>query len=179
MYIFAALVLAGLMMIVKIVPRNAIIVDGDTISVRSRKWRLAGYDSPEFNQPGGRQASAYLRKILSSHRSIAIITGRDAYGRIVAHVFTTKGPLSWRMILAGYGHPESLIGRVLCLVARIRRKGVWNGKTTVYSPRIWRHMHGQSSPYGYHRGRSYRKKKFDIKYDSKKGLKLPGDFIIP
>jgi hypothetical protein len=83
------------------------------------------------------------------------------------------------MILAGYGHPESLIGRVLCLVARIRRKGVWNGKTTVYSPRIWRHMHGQSSPYGYHRGRSYRKKKFDIKYDSKKGLKLPGGFIIP
>lgn len=180
LYAIIAAILIPLLFI-RIVPKHVHIVDGDTIAVRNRKWRLAGFDAPEFDQPGGRQASAHLRDILAEGRTIGIVTGSDVYGRLVVRIITKRGPLASRMILAGWGHPESMFGWLLCLRARIGKRGVWASKKVVHTPRLWREMHPRPERAG-HRpqgGRGSGRKGLNFDYNSRKGLKLPGGFIIP
>lgn len=183
MLIAAAIAAVAVLLFVRIVPRDVHIVDADTIAVGDRRWRLAGYDAPEHDQPGGSQASAHLRQILDEGRAIGIITGSDVYGRLVVRVITRRGPLAWRMMIAGWGHPESPLGWMPMLVARIARRGVWGIKGAVLTPRLWREMHPKPSRPGYRPARSSgggrRAPRLNMGYDHRKGLKLPGGFIIP
>ena len=114
------------------------VVDGDTIKVAGRKWRIAGYDSPEWNQPGGNQASRALRAVLAEGCSLALLGRVDAYGRPVATIFTTRGPLAWRMASAGHGHGEGTIGTLLTGIARMRRRGLWAADGIIVRPSSWR-----------------------------------------
>ena len=121
----------------RIVPADVRIVDGDTVRVRGDDWRLTGFDAPEWDQPGGKASTAHLATILRSGHTLAILRGLDAYDRPLATLITTRGPLSWRMALAGHAHGEGLVCSTLTLVARIARRGMWGMPGTI-RPRNWR-----------------------------------------
>ena len=128
--VFAALTL-------RTVPRNAFIVDGDTIRVRGTAWRITGFDAPEWDQPGGGASTAHLRRIVQGSFGIAFVRGRDAYDRPLATILTCRGPLAWRMAWAGHAHGEGFVARIITRVARMRSVGLWS-HDRVISPRLWR-----------------------------------------
>lgn len=174
----AGVVVALLLLFVRIVPAHPHIVDGDTIEFGNRRWRMAGFDAPEYDQPGGRQASAFLRDQLAGGRSIGIAGGTDIYGRRVIRIITRRGPLAFRMIRAGWAHPEGILGWMIMLYARIRRRGIWKTRGRVISPRVWREMR-QRVRYTTVKPARAPKTRLRFDYDPKKGLKLPGGFILP
>lgn len=137
----AALALLPALLFVRTIPAHAHLVDGDTIDVRGTRWRLAGFDAPERDQPGGSDATAHLRTVLAHSHKIAFVGGRDAYGRRLAHVWTTRGSLAWRMVASGHAHPLTKAGLLPLLWARIRGNGIWDGSHAVVPPRIWRAAH--------------------------------------
>lgn len=139
-YLIVFLTLAVLF--VKGVPKNCHVIDGDTIVINSKKWRLSGFDAPEMNQAGGREARSKLQVILRQRLSLGIVTGRDVYGRGVMKVITLKGPLSWRMCWSGWAHPDGVITSIFFFVARLRSKGVWSLKERVIKPAYWRQIKG-------------------------------------
>ena len=118
------------------VPADARVVDGDSLRVRGQSWRLVGFDAPEWDQPGGREATDLLRRLLANGRTLAVLRGRDAYGRRLASVLTPRGPLAWRLAAAGAVHGEGAVGTVLTIAARLRGVGIWSGRPV--HPRIWR-----------------------------------------
>lgn len=136
----AAIPVVMILIFVRIVPRNARIVDGDTIRVRDVSWRLSGFDAPEWNQPGGSAATAALRAIVRREFAIAIIRRRDYYGRPLATILTVRGPLSWRMAAMGHGWGEGIVGRFLTGWAWVMRRGFWRerGRAPIVHPRDWR-----------------------------------------
>ena len=177
MLIAGVLAVAFLFLFVRIVPARPHIVDGDTVVFGNRRWRLAGFDAPEYDQPGGRQASAYLRDQLALGWSLGFAGGTDVYGRRLIHVLTRRGPLGTRMLLAGWGHPESMLGWPATLYARVLRRGIWKAKGRVISPRVWREMKQRVRYTTVKPARPGPKLRFD--YDPRKGIKLPGGFILP
>lgn len=134
----AMLVAAALVRIVP--PSGWHVVDGDTLYRRQRKYRLQGYDSPEWDQPHGRQAKRALAEMLSTGWSVAIITGIDRYGRRKIRLATTRGPVATRMIASGNGHADDIPGAIVQIWARITGKGLWRGRRPVH-PRTWRKAH--------------------------------------
>lgn len=122
----------------RIVPRTARIVDGDTIRIKGNDWRLTGFDAPEWNQPGGRSATCRLRAILRTSRSIAFVRGADFYGRPLATILTTRGPLSWRMAASGHAHGKGIVAAALTRIAKIRRVGMWRQQGIIIPPMLWR-----------------------------------------
>lgn len=138
--ILATILVLLVLIFVRVVPRDAVVVDGDTIRVRDVSWRLSGFDAPEWNQPGGRQATAMLRAIVRRERSIAIVRSRDHYGRPLATILTLRGPVSWRMVVAGHAHGEGYVGGFLTGFAWVLRRGLWarRGRDEIVHPRVWR-----------------------------------------
>ena len=74
-------------------PRSATVLrvsDGDTILVRvgreEIKVRLYGIDAPESKQPGGAEATAFLRDLLLTEAVTITTLDIDRYGREVALV---------------------------------------------------------------------------------------------
>jgi endonuclease YncB( thermonuclease family) len=141
---YLIIILALGVLFLKGVPTNCHVIDGDTIVIKGKKWRLSGFDAPEMSQPGGRQARSKLQDILRKRLSLGIVTGRDVYGRGVMKVITLKGPLSWRMCLAGWAHPAGMITSILFLFARLNKRGVWSLNERVIKPAYWREMHGMT-----------------------------------
>lgn len=164
------------LLFLRIIPASPTLVDGDTIVIRNRRWRLGGYDSPEKDQPGGKEATAHLRGILAEGRSLGIVVGMDIYRRPVVSVLTRRGLLSWRMISAGHAHATGPLGLVPMLAARIAGRGVWGAGHPVVSPERWRREHPRT--YGGPR-RSGRSPRLRFDYDARRGLRLPGGFRLP
>lgn len=179
--IVAAAIAALCLLVIRRIPIDARIVDGDTIEVHGRRWRLSGYDAPEYDQPGGSQARERLRLILQTSRKIGVINGVDPYGRLMVTVFTTRGLLSHRMTWAGSAHGEGLDGYILTLLARLLGRGMWNGKHAVVTPRYWRATHPHPTRRNQYvpRPKPFRMPRLGMGHDSRKGLKLPGGFHIP
>lgn len=123
---------------IRIVPTDVEIVDGDTVRRKGVDWRITGFDAPEWDQPGGRAASAHLATILRAGPSLAFVRGGDAYGRPLATILTTRGPLSWRMALSGHAHGTGIVGTMLTGVARLLGRGLWGQPGVRLSPRAWR-----------------------------------------
>lgn len=123
---------------IRIVPADIHVVDGDTVRRKGVDWRITGYDAPEWDQPGGRAATAQLARILRAGRSVAIVRSRDAYGRPLATILTTRGPLSWRMALSGHAHGTGVVAATLTLVARLLGRGLWGMPGAKLPPRQWR-----------------------------------------
>lgn len=68
------------------------VVDGDTIVIKNDSTiRIAGYDAPELEAPGGKAAKQKLQRILPRGTQIGISAEKaKSYGRSVRQV-TLKG----------------------------------------------------------------------------------------
>ena len=70
---------------------HIIVIDGDTVRFSDEKIRLNGIDSPESNQKGGKEATAYLKKLLSETASVKLKSHKkDRYGRTIADLYNKK-----------------------------------------------------------------------------------------
>ena len=79
------------------VPANAVehrvqrIVDGDTVYMRDgTKVRLHGIDTPERDQPYGKQATRNLDKLIGG-TVFVVENDTDRYGRLVGTLYTPEG----------------------------------------------------------------------------------------
>ena len=82
------------------------VVDGDTVYLKtgsdiSIKVRLAFIDAPELNQPFGKDAKAFLKKIEGENVAIDV-KSKDRYGRHVAILFHRDADINLLMIENGY-----------------------------------------------------------------------------
>ena len=67
------------------------IVDGDTVHMKDgTKVRLHGIDTPERNQPYGKQATRALDSLLGSE-VLVVERDTDRYGRLVGVIYTPEG----------------------------------------------------------------------------------------
>ena len=81
------------------------VADGDTITVTRAgdavRIRLDGIDTPETNQPFGREASAFLSaRVLHQHVTVTV-KDVDRYGRFVSRVSVGGEDLSLALVAAG------------------------------------------------------------------------------
>lgn len=79
------------------------VIDGDSLRIGERNIRIWGLDAPEWNQPGGRQATAVMNALVAAGGSITCRTFYlDRYGRDVARCVTEHGrDLACEMIRSG------------------------------------------------------------------------------
>ena len=72
------------------------VVDGDTIVIKNDSTiRIAGYDAPELEAPGGKAAKQKLQRILPRGTQIGISAEKaKSYGRSVRQVTIKGKPIS-------------------------------------------------------------------------------------
>lgn len=108
------------------------IVDGDTIRLRGgTRVRLHGIDTPEYDQPYGRQATRELDRLLGSTVYLDSV-GVDDYGRVLAVLWTPEGVnVNVAMVCAGaawwyrYYAPDDRDSAQCEAQARAKRLGLW------------------------------------------------------
>lgn len=127
-------------------PRRVLVnrvVDGDSLEGQYRanyqRIRIKGFDAPEYNQNSGREARAKLAEITQAHIIRIVMPRNDCYGRILGTCYAGLWPVSWRMIVAGYGWPDTKIGFILSLYPRLRNLGLWSHPHRMH-PSKWRKM---------------------------------------
>jgi len=81
--------------------------DGDTLRInhdgQNITIRLACLDSPETNQPGGREAAARLAQLLPNGQTVQVRTvDTDRYGREVAEVYANNQLINLMLVEEGY-----------------------------------------------------------------------------
>jgi endonuclease YncB( thermonuclease family) len=125
--------------------------DGDTVSLVSRergleKIRLYGVDAPEFSQPGGPEARAFLDSLLFLQEVESRALDQDQYGRKVAVLRLPDGRgVNEELLRAGWAWYYGAYCReawcpawkLLELEARKNKRGLWAGKSPV-PPWQWR-----------------------------------------
>ena len=132
------------------------VVDGDSIKVQvpgggERSVRMYGIDAPETDQPGGREAHEYLRRMVRSRRDWRLrVVDVDHYQRLVGVLYPEGGSVrqsaNHQMVEAGwaywyrkYGGGELGFGE-LEHSARRGGAGVWADRDAV---RPWDHRRSQ------------------------------------
>lgn len=88
--------------------------DGDTIRYKGTTLRISGVDTPEImhkedgifeDQPYGRTAAAYTKKLILNAKKVEYILGeKDKYGRTLAHVFIDGELLSVLLLKKSLGY---------------------------------------------------------------------------
>lgn len=127
--------------------------DGDTLTVTPLKSsdnpikiRLYGIDTPEKEQPGGADATAYLHSLLSVGVSVDVTEiSTDKYGRTVAVVAHDGRIINELMVEAGHAWVYARYCRAaMCKLwyrlqrdAAAARRGLWREDTPL-APWIWR-----------------------------------------
>jgi len=82
------LAFAGLLLAFPVAAQS--VVDGDTIKLNGTTYRLSGIDAAEIRQTcvdgwaAGREATAYLAKLMHGHQIACTPVTTDRYGRTVA-----------------------------------------------------------------------------------------------
>lgn len=80
------------------------VIDGDTFTLQdeSRRIRVWGLDAPEWNRPGGSDATVTMRQLVGGKNLHCNPRDIDRYGRIVAQCFLPDGrDIAAVMIRAG------------------------------------------------------------------------------
>jgi endonuclease YncB( thermonuclease family) len=89
---------------------TALAIDGDTIAYQGHRWRLVGFNAPEWHKPAcfreGVHAWLAKRMLQSYFDRGAIVVevfdlGRDPYGRRLGRAFLDGQPVAKLMIGAG------------------------------------------------------------------------------
>ena len=132
------------------IPRGAVehrvtrIVDGDTVYTKDgTKIRLHGIDTPERDQPYGKQATRALDRLIET-KIFVLEKDTDRYGRLVAVLYTPEGlNVNIEMVCSGHAwwyerYARFDSGLEDCQKsAREARLGLWAYGNPV-APWIWR-----------------------------------------
>ncbi|WP_455481386.1 thermonuclease family protein [Bartonella sp. B12(2025)] len=130
---------------------NALVIDGDTITISSVKIRLLGIDAPELQQfcgrkqmryPCGLEAKKYLKQLITNHPVTCHWYKKDKYHRILAtcgtkqvsNINATLVRNGWAVSYYDYPKEEQ--------EARKKKKGIW--QSSFQRPRKWRRAHSQT-----------------------------------
>jgi endonuclease YncB( thermonuclease family) len=127
---------------------EAVINDGDTITLKGERIRLVGIDAPEYNQtcmkhgasyPCGRLSREALARLAKSSAVVCSGWERDRYRRLLAVCKAGGIDLNrrqvehgWAVAWGDYTDAETL--------AREKQVGIWAGEFE--RPRDWRVEHG-------------------------------------
>ncbi|MBP5638254.1 MAG: thermonuclease family protein, partial [Victivallales bacterium] len=112
------------------------VADGDTLTLRDArgrkfKVRLYGIDSPESDQPMGRQAGAELARLVKGKNVRVLSNGLDRFGRTVGRVYLERQYINLEMVKRGFAwHYASFAPKEHDLAqaereARKNRLGIW------------------------------------------------------
>ncbi len=124
------------------------VIDGDSLVVSSKegrvKIRLAWIDCPEYKQAYGRQARAFVGRLV--YRKVVKIKGitKDRYGRLIVFVILSNGKvLNKELLKAGLAwnyirYSQSKKYAKLERTARAKRAGLWKSNNPI-SP--WKYRH--------------------------------------
>jgi endonuclease YncB( thermonuclease family) len=83
---------------------EARVIDGDTIEIAGRKFRLEGLHAPEVDEPGGAAATRFMRDLLVDRRVACAPTGDRSYDRLVAVCrLAGEGDIAAALVQAGLG----------------------------------------------------------------------------
>ncbi|MFM9196651.1 MAG: thermonuclease family protein [Planctomycetia bacterium] len=130
--------------------RVEVVHDGDTVTCideanRPQKIRLVGIDSPEFNQPFGREAAAALRQKLAGGRVRVEGDARDQHGRLLGTLWVDERNINrelvaegWAWVFGGFRPDPGLLDAETA--ARTARRGLW-ADPRAQSPADWRRDH--------------------------------------
>jgi endonuclease YncB( thermonuclease family) len=127
---------------------TAVVNDGDSITLGTKRVRLVGIDAPEYSQicrkdgadyACGRRAREALVQLIGA-KPVSCSGGQnDRYGRLLGNCVAGGVDLNRAQVEAGwavaYGGYESEEAS-----ARAARAGIWAG--TFERPQDWRHHHG-------------------------------------
>jgi endonuclease YncB( thermonuclease family) len=120
--------------------------DGDSIRIdgntRTVECRITGYDSPEWNQQFGPQATRRLKDLLADGFRFKIV-GIDDYNRALLVVRNAKGSVARQMVSSGHGHNSGKWG-VHQFIAQACRRGLWADRNAV-TPAIFRLLNPRKS----------------------------------
>ena len=118
--IVAGCVIAGL----------ALVVDGDTIDIGRDRIRIHAINTPERNEPGGREATKALRSIIAGRPVRCVWDGTKTHRRYVA-VCTVEGvDLARELVRRGYAAAcPRFSGRYMKdeRQAKAKRLVIWRG----------------------------------------------------
>lgn len=83
------------------------VIDGDSVLARypdgqTAEVRIAGIDAPELNQPGGRRARSFLRRLLGERVVQLDAYKRDRYQRVVGNLKIDGRDLGLLMVQRGH-----------------------------------------------------------------------------
>ena len=82
------------------------VVDGDTVHLYHDdtiyKVRLIEIDTPERNQPFGKDSTDYLKRLLNEGKVDVEISGTDRYGRKLGRLYWKGRDINQEMVTAGY-----------------------------------------------------------------------------
>jgi endonuclease YncB( thermonuclease family) len=124
--------------------------DGDTDTCideanRPQKIRLVGIDSPELNQPFGREATAALREKLGGGRVRVEGHARDQHGRLLGTLWVDERNINrelvsdgWAWVFGGYSPDPDLLDAETS--ARTAHRGLWSDPRS-RPPSEWRRDH--------------------------------------
>ncbi|WP_175497634.1 thermonuclease family protein [Roseivivax halotolerans] len=95
-------------------PSSIYVIDGDTIDLDGRRFRLVGFDTPEVYSPRcdyekalGDEATRRLRELIASGElvDLAIQPGKDRYDRGLARLYVGREDVAETMISEGLARP--------------------------------------------------------------------------
>ena len=88
---------------VKLNKKYIIVLDGDTIKYKNKRYRFIGFDAPELNQNYGENAKSYvINSINNADKIYMLIDSYDLFDRILCHIIIDGEPLAYSMIKEKY-----------------------------------------------------------------------------
>lgn len=124
------------------------VTDGDTLTLlddsnRQHKIRLEGIDAPESAQPFGTQAKKALSDKVFGKTVTVRETGKDKYGRTLAHVYVGELHVNRELLVEGMAWHYKEFNRDIDLAevedkARAEKRGLWR-KDAAIPPWDFRH----------------------------------------
>ena len=88
---------------VKLNKKYIIVLDGDTIKYKNKRYRFIGFDAPELNQNYGENAKSYvINSINNADKIYMLIDSYDLFDRILCHIIIDGEPLAYYMIKEKY-----------------------------------------------------------------------------
>lgn len=130
------------------------IIDGDTLEIqkemKSRRVRIWGIDTPEWDQPYASQAHQVTQGLLVGREVQIVPMDYDVYGRLVAMIIVDKKNISEELIRSGLAwvhifyckEPICDTWQSLQERARSQRLGLWNDVHPI-APWLWKKKHSR------------------------------------